>query len=96
MGKICITLKPGAKKNSISCDPDERIKVSVTSLPQKGNANSHLIKILAQALKVSQSSIQIKIGHKSRNKILEIKNLNTEEVIKTLKEKATEKVASTP
>ena len=51
---------------------DEQINIGVKTKPIKGQANKEIIKKIAKHLKISPSFIQIKSGHKSSEKIIEI------------------------
>jgi len=49
-----------------------KIRIGLTSKPEKGKANLELIKKLAKHFKVPSSQIRIVSGLKSRRKIVEI------------------------
>ena len=49
-----------------------KIRIGLTSKPEKGKANLELIKKLAKHFKVPSSQIRIVSGLKSRKKIVEI------------------------
>ena len=51
---------------------DEQINIGIKSKPVKGEANKEIIKKLAKHFKVSTTRVQIKTGHKSQQKIIEI------------------------
>jgi len=53
---------------------DDQITVGIKSKPIKGEANKEIIKKLAKHFKISASLIQIKSGHKSREKIIQIQH----------------------
>jgi uncharacterized protein YggU (UPF0235/DUF167 family) len=46
--------------------------MGVKSKPTKGEANKEIIKKIAKHLKISTNLVQIKSGHKSSKKIIEI------------------------
>ena len=50
----------------------DQINIGIKSKPIKGQANKEIIKKLAKHFRISTSLIQIKSGHKSRQKIIEI------------------------
>ena len=70
--KLQVKVKPNAKNQSIQTEADGSLTVSLKSPPVDGQANEELIKILAKKFNVSKSSITIKSGHSSRNKLIEI------------------------
>ena len=51
---------------------DNQISIGIKSKPVKGEANKEIIKKLAKHLGVSTMLVQIKSGHKSSKKIVEI------------------------
>ena len=54
-----------------------QIKIGIKSKPLKGEANKEIIKKLAKHFGVSTVLVHIKSGHKSRQKIIEIKEQRT-------------------
>ncbi len=50
----------------------DQINIGIKSKPIKGQANKEIIKKLAKHFRISTSLIHIKLGHKSRQKIIEI------------------------
>ena len=53
---------------------ENKIIMGIKSRPVKGEANKEIIKKLAKHFGVSSSKIQIKVGHKSKTKIIEIQD----------------------
>ena len=53
---------------------ENKITIGIKSRPVKGEANKEIIKKLAKHFGVSTSKIQIKTGHKSKVKIVEIQH----------------------
>ncbi|MGY5150829.1 MAG: DUF167 domain-containing protein [Candidatus Nitrosopumilus sp. bin_6a] len=49
-----------------------QIKIGVRTKPIKGEANKEIIRKIAKHFKISTSLVQIKSGHKSSEKIIEI------------------------
>ena len=50
----------------------EQINIGIKSKPIKGEANKEIIKKIAKHFKTSTNLVQIKSGHKSSEKIIEI------------------------
>lgn len=86
MGKISVRLKPGAKRDKISIDSEDKISISVTSPPVEGKANSHLIKLLSKTLHIPKSSLCIVKGTASREKVIRIEGMEFPEITGVLKE----------
>ena len=51
---------------------EDQINIGIKSKPIKGEANKEIIKKLAKHFGVSTTLVQIKSGHKSQEKIIEI------------------------
>jgi hypothetical protein len=51
---------------------DNQINIGIKSKPVKGEANKEIIKTLAKHFGISTTRVQIKTGHKSAQKIVEI------------------------
>ena len=68
-----VKLIPNAGRDEIVGWENDALKIRITSVPEKGKANAHLIKLLAKSLKVSKSAISIMQGEKNRQKTLLIK-----------------------
>ncbi|AFS82326.1 DUF167 domain-containing protein [Candidatus Nitrosopumilus sediminis] len=50
----------------------DQISIGIKSKPIKGEANKEIVKKIAKHFKISTSLVQIKSGHKSSEKIIEI------------------------
>lgn len=81
-----VLVVPNSKLNKLIEYSEGVLKVKLSSLPVKGQANKALIRFLAQKLKVSQKSINILSGDHSRKKRVEICGLENESVLTLLKE----------
>ncbi len=87
MVTVAVKLKPGAKTNKIEIKDDGSLAISVTSRPVEGKANRHLITVLSKTLRIPKSSCSIIHGEKSRNKVIAIEGMNTEDILNALKSK---------
>jgi uncharacterized protein len=81
-----VLAKPKAGRNEISGFHDGAVRISVTAVPEKGKANSAIIKILTKVLKVPASNISILSGDTSRQKRVRIENLTKEILLNALQE----------
>ncbi|HEY9641093.1 MAG TPA: DUF167 domain-containing protein [Coleofasciculaceae cyanobacterium] len=72
MKVLRVKVKPNAKKQEIQTAADGSLVVYLKSPPVEGKANAELIKLLAVEFKVSKSSIQIKSGLSSPQKLVQI------------------------
>lgn len=82
--KISLRVHPNAARNEVVGFTDGVLGVRVAAPPVKGKANRELIAFLSQLLGVSQSTITILKGHTARHKVVAIKGLSQEEVMKRL------------
>ncbi|HJU14109.1 MAG TPA: DUF167 domain-containing protein [Candidatus Nitrosotalea sp.] len=60
---------------------DDHIEIGVMARPQKGEANTEIIKKIANHFKVPKSSVRLVSGEKSRNKIVQVTGLDYENKI---------------
>ncbi|MDD1414790.1 DUF167 domain-containing protein [Dolichospermum sp. ST_con] len=67
-----VKVKPNSKQQKIEELADGSLNVHLKSPPVDGKANEELIKLLAKKFDVSKSSIRIKSGTTSRQKVIEI------------------------
>jgi uncharacterized protein YggU (UPF0235/DUF167 family) len=58
--------------------------IRVTAIPDKGAANSAVIKLLAKFLDINQSSVDLIKGYKCRNKVFRVTNVRQEFLNKIL------------
>ncbi len=58
-------------KNFLKIEKDQ-ISIGIKSNPIKGEANKEIIKKIAKYFTISTTAIEIKSGHKSKEKIIEI------------------------
>lgn len=71
--KIFVKVKPNSKEESIKKLSETNFEICVKEPPVKGKANAAVVKALAKRFGVPLSSVNIIIGHTSRQKIVEIK-----------------------
>jgi uncharacterized protein (TIGR00251 family) len=65
---IGIRAQPGARKNGVVGEHNGLLKVAVTAPADKGRANEALVEVLAAALGVKRSQIELLSGATSRAK----------------------------
>jgi uncharacterized protein len=73
-----IRVHPRAKKNAITGEIGDVLKVSLTAPPGDGRANEACIEFFAKFLKVPQTSVTIASGLTSRNKVIRVAGISTE------------------
>ncbi len=77
---IAVKVHPRAKKNAVTGEVGEALKIALTAPPVEGRANDACIEFLAEVLKVPRSSVTIAAGQSSRNKVIRIQGLSAEQV----------------
>jgi len=70
---ITVMVKANAKKNEVRFEND-LYYVHTQSPSKEGKANISVIYLLSQYLKIPKENVRIKVGFKSRKKIVEVLN----------------------
>jgi uncharacterized protein (TIGR00251 family) len=81
---FAVKVHPRARKNTITGELGDALKLSLTTPPVEGRANEACIEFFANLLKLPRSSVTIASGQNSRKKIVPIEGLTTEELRKRL------------
>jgi uncharacterized protein (TIGR00251 family) len=81
---FAVKVHPHAKKNAITGELRDALKLSITASASDGRANRACIEFLANLLKVPRSSVTIASGQTSRRKVIRVAGLVAEEVRKAL------------
>ena len=69
---FAVKVHPRAKKNAVTGEFGDALKVSLTTPPIEGRANEACVEFFAKLLKVPQSSVTIASGQRSRNKVIRV------------------------
>ncbi len=81
---FAVKVHPRAKKNAVTGEIGDALKLSLTAPPVDGRANQSCIEFFANLLKVPRSSVTIASGETSRRKVIRVAGLSAEEVRKRL------------
>jgi hypothetical protein len=81
---FAIKVHPRAKKNAITGELGDALKVALTAPPVEGKANEACIEFFAKLLEVPRSSVTIAAGQASRNKVIRVVGLSAVEIEKRL------------
>ncbi|MGA9354139.1 MAG: DUF167 domain-containing protein [Terriglobales bacterium] len=84
---FAVKVHPRAKKNAITGEVGDALKVSLIAPPVDGKANAACIEFFAKLLKVPRASVSIASGETSRSKVVRVNGLSAEEVRARLAEK---------
>jgi len=79
-----VKAQPGARKNGVTGTHDGRLKVAVTQAAEKGKANAALQKVLAAALGLKKSQIELTAGPTSALKTFRLTGLDADELSKRI------------
>ncbi len=79
-----VKIHPRAKKNAITGELGDALKVSLTAPPIEGRANDACIEFFANLLKVPRSSVTITAGESSRRKIIRIAGMSADDIRRRL------------
>ena len=84
MSLLRLRVHPKARKNAITGLRGDALKVSVTAPPEDGKANDAVLRLLAEALDIPLSSVELVSGAHSRDKVVEVA-LDDDEIQRRLK-----------
>lgn len=76
---ISVQTQPNAKRAGVVGIQAGRLKIAVTEAPEKGKATAAVADVLAEALGVKRSQIELSAGASSRHKRFRITGLTVDE-----------------
>lgn len=77
---IPVKAQPGARRNGITGEHAGALKVAVTQAPEKGKANDAIVEVLARALELKRSQIELASGSTSSQKKFVVKGISRQEL----------------
>ena len=81
---FAVRVHPRARKNAITGEVGDALKVSLTAPPIDGKANTACVELFAKLLKVPRSSVTIASGQTGRGKVIRVVGLSAEEIRKRI------------
>ena len=81
---FAVKVHPRAKKDAVTGELGNALKLSLTAPPAEGRANEACLKFVANLLKVSRSSVTIASGRASREKVIRVTGLSAKELERRL------------
>jgi uncharacterized protein (TIGR00251 family) len=81
---FAVKVHPRARRNAITGEIGDALKLSLTAPPVEGRANEACIEFLANLLKVPRSSVTIASGQNSARKVIRVRGVSADEVQKRL------------
>jgi hypothetical protein len=82
--RLAVKITPNAGRNEITGFKEGTLHIKIAAPPEKGKANKELVDFLSERLGVKKSTILIIKGQTSRNKVITVENLDSEEITKRL------------
>ncbi len=77
-------IQPNSSKEKVIGEYAEKLKIAVTSPPEKGKANKAIVKVLAKWLNIKSSDIQIVSGEKSKDKEIFVRNITEKDIYRMI------------
>jgi uncharacterized protein (TIGR00251 family) len=81
---FAVKVQPRAKKDAITGEFGDALKLALTAPPVDGRANAACIEFFANLLDVPRSSVTIASGETSRRKVIRVVGLSAEEIRRRL------------
>ena len=72
---FAVKLHPRARKNAVTGQVGDALKLSLTAPPSGGRANEACVEFLAEFLQLPRASVTIAAGQSSRNKVVRVRGL---------------------
>ena len=69
---FAVKVHPRAKKDAITGEVGDSLKIALNAPPVDGKANAACIRFLAEILRVPRSSVTIAAGETNRNKLIRV------------------------
>ena len=69
---LYLKVQPRSNRDEYTGPHGDRYKIKISAPPVDGNANSHLIRMLAKDFGVSKSAVHLLAGESSRDKVVRI------------------------
>ena len=77
---FAVKVQPRAKKNAITGEVGDALKLALTAPPVEGRANEACIEFFANLLDVPRSSVTIASGETSRRKVIRVTGISADQV----------------
>jgi len=77
---LAVRAQPGARRNGVVGEQNGALKVAVTAPPDRGRANKAIEEVLADALGLKKSQVELLCGPTSRDKRFLLRGVTVEQV----------------
>jgi uncharacterized protein (TIGR00251 family) len=82
--RLGLRVKPGARQSRIAGVHGDRLKVEVAAPPERGKANEALRALLADALGLPRTGVELTSGQASQDKAVRLAGIGPDEVRRRL------------
>ena len=79
MGRLKLRIVPNAKRNEVTGEHGDAVKIKVAAPAIEGKANEALLEFIAEKLGLHRRNLTLIAGGKSRDKLIEIGGLDATE-----------------
>jgi uncharacterized protein (TIGR00251 family) len=83
---VPVRVKASARRNAVAGEHDGALRIDVTTAPEKGKANHAVIDVLAEAIGVSKSSIELIGGATSPQKRFVVAGMSINDLERRLRQ----------
>ncbi len=82
---FAVKVHPRARKDAITGEVGDALKVALTAPPVEGRANDAVVEFFAKLLRVPRSSVTIAAGESSRQKVIRVAGLSAAAIAERLR-----------
>lgn len=79
-----VKAQPGARKSEIKGEHGGALKIAVTQVAERGQANKALVELLSKRLRIAKSRIELLAGETSSQKRLLLRGISVDELRRKL------------
>jgi len=79
VGRLKLRIVPNAKRNEVTGEHGDAVKIKVAASAIEGKANEALLEFIAEKLGIHRRNLTLIAGEKSRDKLIEIAGLDATE-----------------
>jgi uncharacterized protein (TIGR00251 family) len=81
---VPVRAQPGARRSQVVGEYNGALKIAVTAAPDKGKANDAVLQVLADALGLRKSQVEVLTGQTSRDKRVLVRGKSRVELVQYL------------
>jgi uncharacterized protein (TIGR00251 family) len=79
--RIRLRVKAGGRRDRLIGAHGGALKLEVNAMPERGKANTAVIRLLAELFGVTRSAVAILSGTTSKDKVVEVRDLGVDEAV---------------